>query len=1298
MLFASACGDPVDPCPGEECVEDLCEAVVCPIAEQSCEVVEGAAECRCPAGTVELDGACAPSTECTSATCEAGGICRLEDDGPVCECPDGYAGRFCETCAEGYLRNELGECDSNLCHPNPCDEPERASCSVVDGAAVCGCSPGFHEEMGVCVPDETCSPTTCGGRGECLDSEDGPSCVCEVGFGGRFCGSCDDEGGFHDDGMGGCTTDRCLPDPCTAPPLTRCVVVDEDVQCVCPVGTHLDGEDCVPDETCDATSCDGHGSCAIDGGRVLCTCDAGYAGAYCDECASGFHDDGMGGCTDDVCVPNPCADAGRGVCVEEDGAARCLCDPGLHEDGVGGCTDDPCLPHPCGTQACRRATDGSAECFTPVCDDGNPCTDDVPTMTGCDFLPLADGSPCSDTVCSSGQTCTASVCGGGTAVVCDDANPCTTSSCDAVTGCQFTVDDTLVPDDGVACTIDSCSGGTASHIDSDAACDDGLYCTGTERCAPSDPEASADGCLTENVPVAPAPSGCTSYGACDEASESFPPITRPAGATCDDGIACTLDDRCLTTGGACAGTPSASCGVIACDTTTPWSATVDIARANVTGAITLDGASPPTSAIDSRDRDGYIWAIARDTQVRHRIGRIDYHLNTSDLVTAAIDATLIPGVYDLLYERHEDLDSTGAGDRFVYRVDAGTTLPAGWRILRTDVVIPVGTSTLDVDIPRANVTGTITLDGAPPPASASDSRDRDGYIWAVAHDTEVRHRIGRIDYHLNTSDLVTAAIDATLLPGTYDLLYERHEDLDSNGAGDRFVYRVDAGTTLPAGWRVLRTDVVIPVGNSTLDVDIPRANVTGAITLDGAPPPASAIDSRDRDGYVWAVAHDTEVRHRIGRIDYHLNTSDLVTAAIDATLVPGTYDLLYERHEDLDSTGAGDRFVYRVDAGTTLPAGWRVLRTDVVIPAGSSTLDVDIPRANVTGAITLDGSPPPASAIDSRDRDGYIWAIAHDTRVRHRIGRIDYHLNTSDLVTAAIDATLLPGTYDLLYERHEDLDSTGAGDRFVYRVDAGTTLPAGWRILRTDVVIPVGTSTLDVDIPRANVTGAITLDGSPPPSSAIDSRDRDGYIWAVAHDTRVRHRIGRIDYHLNTSDLVTAAIDATLLPGTYDLLYERHEDLDSTGAGDRFVYRVDAGTTLPAGWRILRTDVVIPTGSSTLNVDIPRANLTGAITLDGAAPPMSAIDSRDRDGYIWAISRDTRVRHRIGRVDYHLNTSELVTAAIDATLLPGTYDLLYERHEDLDPNGAGDRFVYQVDAGTTLPAGWRILAQCVQLE
>ena len=43
-------------------------------------------------------------------------------------------------------------------------------------------------------------------------------CTCDAGFAGATCDACDTDSGYHADGAGGCTTDDCLPDPCTTVP------------------------------------------------------------------------------------------------------------------------------------------------------------------------------------------------------------------------------------------------------------------------------------------------------------------------------------------------------------------------------------------------------------------------------------------------------------------------------------------------------------------------------------------------------------------------------------------------------------------------------------------------------------------------------------------------------------------------------------------------------------------------------------------------------------------------------------------------------------------------------------------------------------------------------------------------------------------------------------------------------------------------------------------------------------------------------------------------------------------------
>ncbi|MBX3251233.1 MAG: hypothetical protein KF901_28910, partial [Myxococcales bacterium] len=359
-----------DACTPERCPPDPCESTTCPDPRHRCVVAEGEASCRCPAGTTAEGDRCVDEASCSETTCGPEGECSMDAGEVRCACPESYAGARCEGCASGFFRNHLDRCVADLCRPSPCDDPERSRCVIEGERARCACSVGTHEEAGRCVPDLECMPESCSGLGTCIETGDGIACECATGHAGRFCELCDEAAGYHDDGEGGCTDEVCRPNPCAAP-FSRCVEGAE-ATCECPLGFHRVGETCALDEVCAEGSCNGHGACRVEGGVVVCACDEGWAGATCAACAPGYHDDGAGECTDDPCRPNPCASP-RGACAPVGEAASCACDPGLHEDGVGGCTADPCLPHPCGEQACRVMA-GAAECYTPVCDDGNPCT------------------------------------------------------------------------------------------------------------------------------------------------------------------------------------------------------------------------------------------------------------------------------------------------------------------------------------------------------------------------------------------------------------------------------------------------------------------------------------------------------------------------------------------------------------------------------------------------------------------------------------------------------------------------------------------------------------------------------------------------------------------------------------------------------------------------------------------------------------------------------------------------------------------------------------------------------------
>ncbi len=81
-------------------------------------------------------------------------------------------------------------------------------------------------------------------------------------------------------------------------------------------GCVSDAGDCGVSGTCAPGSCSKHGMCS---GQV-CSCAAGYQGASCASCASGFHaGNTAGSCTDSKCDPNPCT----GALVCEPTAGKC---------------------------------------------------------------------------------------------------------------------------------------------------------------------------------------------------------------------------------------------------------------------------------------------------------------------------------------------------------------------------------------------------------------------------------------------------------------------------------------------------------------------------------------------------------------------------------------------------------------------------------------------------------------------------------------------------------------------------------------------------------------------------------------------------------------------------------------------------------------------------------------------------------------------------------------------------------------------------------------------------------------
>lgn len=160
------------------------------------------------------------------------------------------------------------------------------------------------------------------------------------------------------------------------------------------------------------------------------------------------------------------------------------------------------------------------ECTTAAqCDDNNDCTADSCVNTACVRTPTNAGGPCDDgNACTTKTSCTAGVCGGGSAVTCTGGTVCKTASCDPAKGCVVT------------------------NRSDGSTCDDGKYCTMGTKC-------------TSGVCGGGTPRDCGTPGTCEqlscnETSNSCVTSLLAAGTSCDDADLCTQGESC-SVGGTC---------------------------------------------------------------------------------------------------------------------------------------------------------------------------------------------------------------------------------------------------------------------------------------------------------------------------------------------------------------------------------------------------------------------------------------------------------------------------------------------------------------------------------------------------------------------------------------------------------------------------------------------------------------------------------------------------------------------------------------------------------------------------
>ena len=133
----------------------------------------------------------------------------------------------------------------------------------------------------------------------------------------------------------------------------------------CLDGYHEEGEECIPDEECLETTCNGHGECQIIEGEISCNCNTGYMGDQCEFCNGdvGYRwNEEQGDCVFTPCqYQRHCDSENHEYCEYDVGYCLCLDRYYRSHDGET-CTNDPCDANPCrdlpnSTEVCEKYTD-----------------------------------------------------------------------------------------------------------------------------------------------------------------------------------------------------------------------------------------------------------------------------------------------------------------------------------------------------------------------------------------------------------------------------------------------------------------------------------------------------------------------------------------------------------------------------------------------------------------------------------------------------------------------------------------------------------------------------------------------------------------------------------------------------------------------------------------------------------------------------------------------------------------------------------------------------------------------------
>lgn len=518
----------------------------------------------------------------TDAVRPVGYVCQVSTD--PCQFNSTCTG-FSTLCNDFYSPvNSACHYDANRCYT------DRCLSTGVGLATTCTRGPLINYDDGLyCNGIETCNPSTgLKVSGTPIICNDNTSCTneaCSNALAACVYTPVQNSQGPCGLGVGACSLGSHTCDGNGSTPILACVGSVDPVAEIC--GNSID-DNCNGqiDEYCTPTFCNTTQDCLNQltlGDCVSATCILGQCNVvnkpFGTQCSDGIrcttHDqcNGVGSCTSIPLVCDDFNDCTFDYCDEAFG--WCVFDGTAYEGDFCATTDACSINSQCSNQGlCESILDKDCSIFT------SPCGEAICNATTgeCDVQPIV-GPWCDDgDACTFNDVCTASGCV-GSPKNCDDYNDCTEDSCHSPDGtCIHTLIeghcllDELCYTDGYVYPYRpfapcwSCNVNTSTiswtPVPDGTTCDDNDLCTSNDAC-----DINTGMCTGVPMDCSFLDTDCA-VGKCFYGVCVSDPIN--SGSTCDDGLYCTLNDKC-SSDGQCIGEQrdcggfDGSCNIGVCD-------------------------------------------------------------------------------------------------------------------------------------------------------------------------------------------------------------------------------------------------------------------------------------------------------------------------------------------------------------------------------------------------------------------------------------------------------------------------------------------------------------------------------------------------------------------------------------------------------------------------------------------------------------------------------------------------------------------------------------------------------------